>query len=140
MRLLFFVGENGSGKSTLLEALAVAANSVTIGAGPAATDETLLPARKLARYLELRWKLKKQRGFFLRAEDFFNFVKEQAKLRVEMLQNIAEVERTYQHRSELAKSLAKSPYQKSLAEMESRYGEDLDANSHGESFLQVFFI
>ena len=41
-------------------------------------------------------------------------------------------------RSELAKRLAKGPAAGSLSAMQSRYGEDLDANSHGESFLRLF--
>jgi predicted ATPase len=39
------VGENGTGKSTLLEALACAANSVSIGAESLRTDKTLAHAR-----------------------------------------------------------------------------------------------
>jgi predicted ATPase len=44
----FFVGENGSGKSTLLEAIACAAESITVGSESVRTDRTLAPVRKLA--------------------------------------------------------------------------------------------
>ena len=37
-----------------------------------------------------------------------------------------------------AKGLARMPAARSLAEMEQRYGIDLDANSHGQSFLKLF--
>ncbi|MFS0783242.1 AAA family ATPase [Bacillus sp. 1P06AnD] len=133
----FFAGENGSGKSTILEALAVAVQSTTIGSQSAAADPTLFHVRPLAERLNITWEDRKQRGFFLRSEDFFNFVKEQNKLRAELLANIAEVEETYQSRSILAKNLALSPYANSLSQMEARYGKDLDAQSHGESFLNV---
>src|SRR4029078_9146894 len=36
------------------------------------------------------------------------------------------------------KGLAMGPMRRSLAEMEERYGVDLDANSHGQSFLRLF--
>jgi len=36
------------------------------------------------------------------------------------------------------KGLARGPLVGSLADMERRYGVDLDANSHGQSFLKLF--
>ncbi|HEX7939287.1 MAG TPA: AAA family ATPase, partial [Gemmatimonadaceae bacterium] len=36
------------------------------------------------------------------------------------------------------KALATLPVKRSLAELEQMYGEDLDANSHGQSFLKLF--
>jgi len=44
----------------------------------------------------------------------------------------------YAGRSAYARGLATGPVAASLAELEDRYGADLDANSHGESFLQLF--
>jgi predicted ATPase len=49
----FFVGENGAGKSTMLEAIAAAANSITIGGVEISNDVTLVPARALADRLTL---------------------------------------------------------------------------------------
>lgn len=134
----FFVGENGSGKSTILEALAAAIGSITVGAESIRTDPTLIPARRLADRMRLAWRVKTNRGFFLRAEDFVNFARKLSALRSEMFEHIAEVEREYEGRSAYARALAMAPYRKSIAEMESRYGEDLDANSHGESFFKLF--
>src|SRR5687767_3711735 len=68
-----FVGENGSGKSTLLEAIAAGANAITMGGADIAQDETLGAARSLADSYRFGWKRKTGRGFFMRAEDFFNF-------------------------------------------------------------------
>ena len=134
----FFVGENGSGKSTLLEALALAAKLPTVGSSQASDDETLKAQRALARSLKLVWNQKPRSGFFLRAEDFFGFTRQLAKLRSEMTQRIAELETEYEGRSEYAKRLAQGPAAGSLADMERRYGVDLDANSHGQSFLKLF--
>jgi predicted ATPase len=133
----FFAGDNGSGKSTILEALAAAVGSITVGAESVLTDPEMEPARRLARRMRLAWTVKTRKGFFLRAEDFLQFGKEMSRLRTEMLENIAEVERTYTRRSEYARALAMSPYRKSLMELEQRYGIDLNAQSHGESFLHL---
>jgi len=134
----FLVGENGSGKSTLLESLAVAAGAVTVGSESVQTDKTLAPARDLARCLKLSWKKKSHKGFFLRSEDFFQFCKRLTELRAEMQQSLEEAERTFANRSITAQQYARSAYVGSIRAMESRYGEDLDANSHGESFLKLF--
>lgn len=132
------VGENGSGKSTLLEALAVAANCVGIGSESLATDRTLGHARDLARCLRLSWQKRTHRGFFLRAEDFFAFCNRMNDLRSEMLDGLKATDEAYAGRSKLAQDLARGVYVKSLGAMERRYGQDLHARSHGESFLQLF--
>ncbi|WP_374303442.1 AAA family ATPase [Ferrovibrio sp.] len=67
------VGENGSGKSTLVEAIAQAAGFSAQGGshdhrtGMAETDNALVRA------LRLSWLPKVNRGFFFRAESFFNY-------------------------------------------------------------------
>jgi predicted ATPase len=134
----FLVGENGSGKSTLLEGIAAAANLPTVGSEAIDVDETLAPQRALARALKLVWNRRARRGFFLRAEDFFGFTKALAKLRGELLEALGRVEIDYEGRSEHAKGLARVPLAASLADMERRYGVNLDENSHGQSFLKLF--
>ena len=133
-----FAGENGSGKSTLLEALAIATKLPTVGGTDAAADPSLAAQRSLARTLRAVWSRRTHRGFFLRAEDFFGFVRRLRDMKSEMEERIAQVDREYRGRSALAVQLAKGPARGSLAAMRSRYGDDLDANSHGESFLQLF--
>ncbi len=134
----FFVGENGSGKSTLLEAIAVAANLPTVGSDAVSSDATLVNQRKLAKHLKLSWHARTPRGFFLRAEDFFGFAKRLSEMRSEFQQRLTEIDEEYHDRSAYAKGLAQMPARTSLAEMERRYGVDLDANSHGQSFLKLF--
>jgi predicted ATPase len=135
----FLVGENGSGKSTLLEALAIAAKMVTVGAKPAHQDDTLSQVAALAKAIKLSWRKRTRRGFYLRAEDFFGYVKHQNRLRQEMQTDLERVDEEYKGRSKMAQDLAKLPYQTELGDMHRRYGEDgLDAYSHGESFLALF--
>ena len=134
----FFVGENGSGKSTLLEALAAAAGFPAVRSDNVQEDATLTGQRQLARQLTLEWRRRTHRGFFLRAEDFFGFAKRLATMRVELERRLIEIEEEYRDRSDYARGLASGPMRGSLREMEERYGVDLDANSHGQSFLRLF--
>ena len=134
----FFVGENGSGKSTLLEALAIAARLPAVGRRDPGSDPTLRSQRLLARHLRLSWgTARSHRGFFLRAEDFFGFAARLREDRAVMEARLAEIEVEYRGRSELAKRLAQGPAAGSLHAMEARYGEDIDHQSHGESFLAL---
>ena len=134
----FLVGENGSGKSTLLEAIAAAAGLPAVGSESVERDETLAAQRALGRAVKLAWGVRTRRGFFLRAEDFFGFAKRVAQQRAEMLQRLAEVDAEFADASADTRARAGGPARASLADMERRYGVDLDANSHGQSFLRVF--
>lgn len=134
----FLVGENGSGKSTVLEGLAVAAQMITVGSGNAHRDKTLAHVQELSKWLKLIWNKRTRKGFFLRAEDFFGYVKQQHQTRQEMQAEIARVEEEYKDRSKQAQGLARMPFANQLADMHNRYGEGLDTQSHGESFLALF--
>jgi predicted ATPase len=136
--ITLFVGENGSGKSTLLEGIAAAAGLPTVGTAAIGEDETLGAQQTLGRALKLSWRVRTRRGFFLRAEDFFGFTKTLAKMRADFLARLDEIQAEYRDRSDYAKSFAELPFRNSLAQMERRYGIDLDANSHGQSFLRLF--
>ena len=132
------IGENGSGKSTLLEAMALAIGSVVIGREEAAHDQSLKAVQPLVDVMKLVWNQRTHRGFFMRAEDFLGFVQRLRTMRYEMLDEIQRIDQDYADRSDYAKTLAKSPTSSSLSAMTQSYGTDLDANSHGESFLTVF--
>ena len=134
----FFVGENGSGKSTLLEALALAAALPTVGSVVAVRDQTLESQRALAAALTLTWNRRVRRGFFLRAEDFFGYARQLSRMRAELLARAEQIETEYADRSEYAKKLALGPALGSVADMDSRYGANLDEHSHGQSFLRLF--
>ena len=132
------VGENGSGKSTILESLAVAAEMVTVGSGSAHRDPSLEHVRELSRWLKLVWNKRTRRGFFLRAEDFFGYVKQQSLTRQQMKADLERVDEEYKDRSKLAQNYARMAFAGQLHDMENRYGEGLDSRSHGESFLALF--
>jgi predicted ATPase len=134
----FFVGENGSGKSTLLESLAAATGLPAVASASTRDDGTLAPQRALGAALRLAWNDRTRRGFFLRAEDFFGFTKSLSRMREELRERLSELETEYKDRSAHAKGLAMLPATSSLAELQERYGENLDANSHGQAFFQLF--
>lgn len=123
----FFVGENGSGKSTLLEAIAAGIGSIAVGGEDIQQDKTLENAKRLSDQLKFVWQKKTNRGFFLRAEDFFGF----AKRTNQMTQELEEVASEYE-------GLAKQAILKEKADLVRRYGDNLDENSRGESFLKLF--
>ena len=132
------VGENGSGKSTLLEAIACAVGSITVGSQSVKTDPTLKEIRQLAKSMKLVWSKRTHRGFFLRAEDFFGYVKQLSKTRSELENDIRRVEEEYADRSLFAQGQARMAYARELHDIENRYGEGLDVHSHGESYLELF--
>jgi predicted ATPase len=124
----FLVGENGSGKSTLLEAIACAAGSITVGAQSLDRDPTLAAARELAGELRLAWSARKRRGFFLRAEDFFGYVKYLEQL-------------DWENRAAVAAVWSGNLGEPEVPDAESREwrgGDGLDHQSHGEAFLDLF--
>lgn len=134
--ITFFVGENGSGKSTLLEALAVVVGLPTVGSDNVEHDRTLDPVRDLARCFKLVWNKRTRRGFFMRSEDFFGFVKRVAITRQDLLDEMREAESGVT--SDYARGLARMPFARELHDLKNLYGDDLDANSHGESYFALF--
>lgn len=134
----FLVGENGSGKSSFLEALALAAGSIVAGSSDLAGDDSLNGVKPLAHRLKLTWHKRTRKGFFLRSEDYFGYVKRLARLRQELEHDLHDVDADYQGRSQYARDLASLPYRRELHDLNNQYGGDLDTYSHGESFLTFF--
>jgi predicted ATPase len=134
----FLVGENGSGKSTLLEAIACAAGLNTIGSVSTETDHTLADIRSLARNLKLAWSKKTHRGFFMRSEDFFGYVKRMNAVRQDLQRELKIVDEDYKDRSPAARGYARMAYVRELHAIQKDYGDDLDASSHGESYFRLF--
>lgn len=116
-RLCFFVGENGSGKSTLLEAIAdkcefgIAGGSRNL-AHLMSDPEHSQATRRLSRALRLSWSQKLTKGFFLRAESYFDLAS-----RLEALDN---------EPGDISPPILSS------------YGGSPHEKSHGESFLALF--
>lgn len=126
--VVFLMGANASGKSTFLESVAIASNRVVVGGTDLKRDESLDAIRPLAKALKLSWTTRTAKGFFLRAEDFFNFARRNRELSRE-LEGYAE-----RHADD---ARVKGYLLGQQRQLENRYG-DLEAVSHGEGFLRVF--
>lgn len=133
--ITFLVGENGTGKSTFLESLAIAINTHTIGEHPLNQDNSLTSVKQLANELKLTWKTRTHKGFFVRSEDVFGFTKYLSKSKEELSQDANDFGNRFTGYGQL---LAVGAALGQKHSFEKRYGQDLDANSHGETFLKVF--
>ena len=136
----FFAGENGAGKSTILEVLALAADVTTMGEHDAQLDSTLENVRALSGSVRLSWRRRARHGFFFRAEDFFGFQKRLGELKRDLLSQIAAYESELSDNREANKGIERAIgyLRGQIHELDSRYGEDADARSHGEAFLNAF--
>lgn len=133
-----FVGENGAGKSTLLESLAVKINLQSLGEKSLQNDSTLEHARSLSKAFTLSWHKKTNHGFFLRAEDYFAYLKQIEMERDYYKKELKRIDEEFKDRSRFVQALAKGPINASLGGIQSTFKENADAQSHGESFLNIF--
>ncbi len=131
----FFVGENGSGKSTLLEAIAAGMKSVAIGSEDVAHDQTLRHARRLADAMTFVRGQNPGRGSYFHAEDAFGFTKRVGRMMEEFDQLAEQYDRDLEGVSRRDRVGMARGQRAALA---ARYGDNPDAMSHGESFLNVF--
>jgi len=129
----FFVGENGSGKSTLLEAMACVTELPSLGSDDLDSDDTLAPQRELARDLRIAWSRRTRRGFFLRAEDFFGYLRRRARNDARVLRE--ELEREGLFQDDHADGVTTRHVDERFA---ARHVGRYDARSHGESFIELF--
>ena len=134
----FFVGENGRGSRRCSRRSR--RRPVFPRSGAPIWTPTPRSARSVrsADALRLVWSRRTKRGFFLRAEDFFGFAKRLSQMRSEFLRRLEELEVEY------AGSVCRTRRGWRWARCAGRwrrwraYGVDLDANSHGQSFLKLF--
>lgn len=126
----FFVGENGSGKSTLLEGIAAATDLPTIGSvRDVWRDDSLAAAQALGRALRPVWRTKTRYGFFLRAEDFFGYLKQRARDDARELRELGRRPALLAEEDDTV-----HPDERAAA----RHLAAHDRRSHGESFLDLF--
>lgn len=130
-----FIGENGSGKSTLLESMAYAIGLPTISSQNIESDGSLKAAKALAPFIKLTWGVKSKRGLFFRAEDFLGFVRSIQDVRSAFDKDMQDWEASLEGGG-LDRVRAMVTKQKNA--LVEKYGQDLNAYSHGEGFLKIF--
>ncbi|MCD4827015.1 MAG: AAA family ATPase [Acholeplasmataceae bacterium] len=127
------VGENGSGKSSLLKLIQNKLALISIKL-PNDQDELFLEKTSI----DLSYQLVKPKGFFFESIKFINYVEYMKREVAYAQQEINRVELEYKDKSAYTKSLAKSPFTKTLYELEHMYDKDLAHTSHGEAYLDFF--
>ena len=129
-----FVGENGCGKSTLLEAIACGLKCPAVGAADVMRDPMLAPARSLAAKLRFSRNKSPRLKLFFRAEDAIGFTRA-------VLSNLAELEELEADFDDeldgYGRDLAVGAIQGQQSALVSRYGNNPDAGSHGEQFINL---
>lgn len=136
--VVIFTGENGTGKSTLLEGIAGKLNLPTLGEMSIQKDPSLKHALQLANQLQLVQMKKSHRGFFMRAEDFFAFLKRIELEREMNTDQIHRIDKEYKNRSRWAQMQAKTAYKGALAQIQQNFGDSANGMSHGEGFMSIF--
>lgn len=132
--ITFIIGDNGTGKSTLLETLACRLQLPHID-GYGYTKSGFEAARKLIGTMELQWAIERSVGFFFRAEDFGDFLnsidRSDANLHSRFFRDLdGEVP------SHIVQEMKDSANHQ-LHKVRRDYGQDLQAFSHGEAYLQI---
>ena len=137
----FVMGENGCGKSTFLEALAIATSAVNVGATDLASDAGLAGARAFAETLTLSRSASKAPAtrLFFRAEDVLGFGRriDDEMRNLEDLASTIDDEARAEGDPAAGKRRAAASIRGQRAALTSRYGDEPQAQSHGESFLRI---
>lgn len=131
----FFVGENGSGKSTILEAIAAALKVPIAGSKRLEEDPSLKAALSLSDFLSMSYTTKYHHGLLARAEDFIGFARNIKEEIAALEEEMKEVKETFIG-GDINLTLGAIRGEKDS--LLKRYGEDMEAMSHGEGFLKLF--
>jgi predicted ATPase len=131
----FLVGENGSGKSTLLEGLAAGMDAVVAGGADIERDESLAVARRFASGYRFSRRNKPRARLFVRAEDLFGFVRRVSR----DMRELGDLERELGEtvKGDYGRQLATGAVRGQRRALADNYGDDPDAQSHGETFLNL---
>lgn len=131
----FLVGENGSGKSTLLEGLAWGMDATAVGSRHLSADPTLASARLFPQGFRFARTAYARTRLFLRAEDVFGFTgrvtDDMAALRAEAKALGDSMPEGY------GRTLALGVLHGQAGALASKYGDNPDGRSHGETFLHI---
>jgi predicted ATPase len=128
-----FAGDNGTGKSTLLETLALQLDLPLIG-GHIGSHGGFAAARTLQPYIDITWQRQTKNGFFFRAEDFSDFVHAADKSQQSIEASLADLKGNV---ADTVITAMAENMNTALREMRKNYGENMQAFSHGEAYLQI---
>ncbi|MBT7617335.1 MAG: AAA family ATPase [Calditrichaeota bacterium] len=126
------VGENGSGKSTMIETIAMGIKAISMGSTDLSRDPTLKQIKEFTNSFRFVWNKRPRTNFFFRSEDFFGFTKRI----IEQEQDLKNLEKHYDDTlSGYGRDLAVGMARGQRSALESRYGENPDGYSHGQTLI-----
>lgn len=132
--VVIFTGDNGSGKSTLMSYLADSLNLYRIQSD----DIRVNRQKKDHKLIKPIYQTSRSLGYFFEAEAFITYLHYLSREKQEALSQLLLVENEYRNKSNYAKIQARTPYQKTLSELDNLYEHDLTKRSHGEAYLDFF--
>lgn len=133
--VVIFTGDNGSGKSTLMKLLADALNLYRI---QSSDFEGLKSFNKNLKIIKPLFQTSRPLGYFFEAEAFITYLHYLQKVKQEAIRELSNIDIEYKNKSEYSKIQAKTPYAKTLYELDNMYEYDLTKRSHGEAYLDFF--
>lgn len=128
-----FVGENGCGKSSLLKLIQSQLSLVKIKLPE--DNQSLSIDQSL---VKLYPRLGKLKGFFFESIKFINYVAYIQREKANAEAEIERVDKTYKHKSSYSKMMAKTPFKRTIYELDNMYTRDFAKSSHGEAYLDFF--
>jgi predicted ATPase len=127
------VGANGSGKSSLLKVIQSKLSLISI---ELPEDHDFLKVNKSD--VKITLELLKPKGFYFESVKFINYLS-YLKREVELAQKeISRIDFEYKDKPKYSKMLAKTPFMRTLYELDSLYDKNLSESSHGEAYLNFF--
>lgn len=128
--VVFFTGNNGSGKSTVLAAIASLANAINLSGSD-------IDKFNYSQTLSLAFSLKLKAGYYLQAEDFYNFLSK-AKLEQKEHQDLLDqTEARHDNKSGLGYLLESNLHKSNISAFKQIEDKYLNV-SHGEGYINFF--
>lgn len=128
--VVFFTGNNGSGKSTVLAAIASLANAINLSGSD-------IDKFDYSQTLSLAFNLKLKAGYYLQAEDFYNFLSK-AKLEQKEHQDLLDhTEARHDNKSGMGYLLESNLHKSNISAFKQVEDKYLNV-SHGEGYINFF--
>lgn len=127
------LGDNGTGKSSLLKLIQSKLNLVSINHMHDDLSEEIK-----SHGLKIKSEIGIIKGFYFESKTFIHYVDYVKKEILEAKNELKRIDLEYKDKSDYAKIMASSPFNKTIAELKHMYQHDLSLQSHGESYLDFF--
>lgn len=134
--IIILVGENGTGKSTFVELLNEVLNLYRISMENPYQKDLKEILSKASKNIDIKYYLKKPKGFFFSAEDFTSYIHFLVREKNYAYEELKRIKSS--NKSTFSKNLASMPFNRTINEIDNLYTRDLLKSSHGEAYLSFF--